>query len=174
MDISFDGIIRKQINTAVYSMLEIDQLDGNLTEKVVFSDMTGSTNVLDNNFSVSIHYFDVEQKRVGKYRMEWSTSTDDVITTIKVDGEIIAIQNQNYISLFLSSGDHLINIIITDRNGVSAFASLSMNEGNSNGVFIIWIIVGGVILTYIALQLYFKFRRKEDLTEFGPKFRTGV
>ncbi|NHK32498.1 MAG: PQQ-binding-like beta-propeller repeat protein [Asgard group archaeon] len=174
LDLSFDGFIRKQINTAVYSLIDLEELNGNLTDKLVFSDISGSSIVLDNNYSVTIHYFEVEQKGVGKYRMEWSTSAEDIINTIKVDGEIIAIQDQNYINLYLSPGDHLINIIITDRNGVSAFASLSWLEENSNGVFIIWIIVGGVILVYISLQLYFKFRRKEDLAEFGPEFRTGV
>ncbi|NHJ48580.1 MAG: PQQ-binding-like beta-propeller repeat protein [Asgard group archaeon] len=174
VDFSYDGLVRKQINTAAFSVIDPSLLNGNLSQNIVFNDLSGSLNAIDNTFNVQITSFELKQKGNGKYRIDWSSSIEDVITCVKVDGEIISTQFQDHLDIYLSHGERLISIIVTDRNGVSAFASLSVEIESGSGIVVIWIVVGGCILAYIGLQLFFKYKKKDDLTEFGPEFRTGV
>jgi hypothetical protein len=174
IDFSYAGLVRKQVNTAAFSMIKPSLLNANLSQSVVFNDMSGSLNAIDNTFSVQISSFELKQKGIGKYRIDWMSSIEDVITCVKVDGEIISTQFQDHLDIYLSHGNHTISVIVTDRNGVSAFASLNVDIESGSGILIIWIVVGGCILVYIGLQLFFKYKKKDDLTEFGPEFRTGV
>jgi outer membrane protein assembly factor BamB len=170
LDLSYDGIIRKQFNTGIFAVIESSLLNGNLSNSIVYSDSTGSISVLDDSFNVEITSFDVLQRGTGKYHIEWLSSVDDVITNVKVDGEIISTQLTDELELYLSPGYHLINIIVTDKSGISVFANISVDENFGNGIFIVWIIVGGCLVAFIGIQLYNKLKKKDSLIEFGPEF----
>ncbi len=95
------------------------------------------------------------------------------MSKIYIDHEVVSTVFTSEAEIFLSGGAHNLSISVSDRNGVSAFANMIVSIERGAGLLLIWIVVGAVSIGFIGLKLFFRFKRKEDLTDFGPD-RGGV
>ncbi len=168
LDISEDEGIWKEISSTIFSSITPQDLDGLLADNFVYTDMYGRIRAVDSFYTVAIEYFDAVREGTGKYLIQWESDAENVITTILVDGEMVSTVFDSEAEIYLSNGNHSISVAIRDSNGISAFANMDVTIEKVGGVFIIWIVIIVVIISFIGVKLFFRFKRKEDLTDFGP------
>jgi len=173
LDISEEGGVWKEITDVVYDSLIPTELNGALDGDLVICDLNGRIRAIDNEFTVSITDFEVIQQGVGQYYLEWSSNAEDVMSKIYIDHEVVSTVFTSEAEIFLSGGEHNLTISVSDRNGISAFTNMIVSIERGSGLLIVWITVGVLTIGFIGLKLFFRFKRKEDLTDFGPD-RGGV
>ncbi len=173
LDISEEGGVWKEITDVVYDSIILEELNGTLDGNLVLCDLNGRIRAIDNEFAVTITDFQVIQKGVGQYYLEWSSNAEDVMSKIYIDQEVVSTVFNSEVEIFLSGGEHNLTISVSDRNGISAFTNMIVSIERGSGLLIVWITVGVLTIGFIGLKLFFRFKRKEDLTDFGPD-RGGV
>jgi len=168
LDISEEGGVWKEISDIVYDSIIPEDLNGTLDGNLIVSDLYGRIRAIDNSFTVNITEFQVIRKGVGQYNLEWSTNANDVMSTIYIDHEVVSTVFNSQVEVFLSGGEHNVTVSISDRNGISAFANMIVSIEGGAGLLIVWLVVGVISIGFVVLKLFFRFKRKEDLTDFGP------
>jgi len=162
--------IWKEIATLATPLKNLDNLTGELENKLVFRDAFGRVRALESDFWVNIGQdIEIISKNSGHYRLIWNSNAEEIIASVYIDNQIVAINVDKIVDVFMSNGIHIVSISITDRNGVSAYASVTLENDGASGVFIIWVVIGISVLLFIGLKLFFLLKRKEDLTIFGPE-----
>ncbi|MHA1432850.1 MAG: outer membrane protein assembly factor BamB family protein [Candidatus Heimdallarchaeota archaeon] len=161
--------IWKEISSLATPIDNLANLTGDLENRLVFRDEYGRVRTLAPDFWVNIDPdIEVVSKNSGHYRLTWNSNAEEVIASMYIDNQIIATNIDNIVDIYMSNGKHTVSVSITDRNGVSAYASVTLDNEGASGVFIIWIVIGVAILVYVGLKFFFLVKRKEDLTMFGP------
>ncbi len=173
LDISEEGGVWKEITDVVYDSIILEELNGTLDGNLVLCDLSGRIRAIDNEFAVTITDFQVIQQGVGQYYLEWSSNAEDVMSKIFIDHEVVSTVFTSEAEIFLSGGEHNLTISVSDRNGISAFTNMIVLIDRGSGLLLVWIAMGVLTVGFIGLKLFFRFKRKEDLTDFGPD-RGGV
>ncbi len=173
LDISEDGGIWKEITGLIYDTIIPAELNGTLEGDLIICDLNGRIRAVDNEFIVSITDFQVLQKGVGQYHLDWYTNAENVISNIYIDHDVVSTVFSSQAEIFLSSGEHNLTISVSDRNGISAFTNMVVSIEGGGGLLIIWLVVGVLTIGFVVLKLFFRFKRKENLADFGPD-RGGV
>jgi hypothetical protein len=168
LDISEEGGIWKEITDIVYDSIIPEELNGTLDGNLVLCDLNGRIRAIDNEFAVSIIDFQVIKQGIGQYHLEWSSNAEDVMSKIYIDHEVVSTVFTSEAEIFLSGGEHNLSVSISDRYGISAFTNMIVSIEKGSGLLIVWLVVGVIIIGFIGLKLFFRFKRKEDLTDFGP------
>ncbi len=168
LDISEEGCVWKEITDVVYDSIIPEELNGTLDGNLILCDLNGRIRAIDNEFVVTITDFQVIQQGVGQYYLEWSSNADDVMSKIYIDHEVVSTVFTSEAEIFLSGGEHNLTVSVSDRNGISAFTNMIISIDRGSGLLLVWLVVGAVTVSFIGLKIFFRFKRKEDLTDFGP------
>ncbi|TET28093.1 MAG: hypothetical protein E3J70_10445 [Candidatus Heimdallarchaeota archaeon] len=168
LDISEDGGVWKEISNIVFDSIIPQDLNGTLDGNLIVSDLYGRIRAVDNSFTVTINEFQAIREGVGQYYLEWSSNAAGVMSKIYIDHEVVSTVFTSEVEIFLSGGEHNLTVSVSDRNGISAFTNMIVLIEKGSGLLIVWLVVGVIIIGFIGLKLFFRFKRKEDLTDFGP------
>lgn len=168
LDISEEGGVWKEITDIVYDSIIPEELNGTLDGNLILCDLNGRIRAIDNEFAVTITDFQVIQQGVGQYYLEWSSNAEDVMSKIYIDHEVVSTVFTSEAEIFLSGGEHNLTVSVSDRNGISAFTNMIISIDRGGGLLLVWLVVGAVTVSFIGLKIFFRFKRKEDLTDFGP------
>ena len=90
------------------------------------------------------------------------------MSKIYIDHEVVSTMFTSEAEIFLSGGEHNLTVSVSDRNGISAFTNMIISIDRGSGLLLVWLVVGAVTVSFIGLKIFFRFKRKEDLTDFGP------
>jgi len=165
-DLSF---LWKQLELPIFDALDPAELTGLLNSKLVFTDYFGRVIPVDNAFEVVINSFELIKKATGNYLISWETNVDKVISEVFLNGLLVAITTESEYQLFLGNEAYNISIVVIDPYGIKAYTQLFYKVDHLNSLFVVWIVIGVVLLFYFGLKVFFKVKKKEDLTQFGPE-----
>ncbi|MHA1655150.1 MAG: outer membrane protein assembly factor BamB family protein [Candidatus Heimdallarchaeota archaeon] len=163
------SLLWKQLELPVFDALDPTKLTGLLNSKLVCTDYFGRVIPVDNAFEVVINSFEVIKKATGNYLISWETTADSVISEIFLNGLLVAITTESEYQLFLGNEAYNISIVVIDPYGIKAYTQLFYKVDHFNSLFVVWIIIGVVLVSYFGLKIIFKVKKKEDLTQFGPE-----
>ncbi len=162
------GLIWKEIDGLVMSAFLPSELNGTLEGNIVFLDNFGRLRAINNLYTIDLLDIEIQPGSSGKYQLSWETAAQEVYTQIFLSGTEIADTFDSEITIYLSHGEHIVSVAITDRNGVSAYASLVVVNEKGGGVIILWIAIGAIVIVYIGLKIFVRVRPKDNLADFGP------
>lgn len=162
------GLVWKEIDGLVMSAFLPSELNGTLEGNIVFLDNHGRLRSINNLYTVDISDIEIQPGSSGKYQLSWETTAQEVFTQIFLSGTEIANTFDSEITIYLSYGEHIISVAITDRNGISAYASIIVVNEKGGGVFILWIAIGAIVIVFVGLKIFVKIRPKDNLADFGP------
>ena len=162
------GLIWKDLDGLVLNSFAPSSLNGTLSGNLVLQDSFGRLRAINNQYTVDFLDLGVEIGNNGACELAWETNALDVYTRIYLSGTEIAATFESEIVVYLSQGEHLISVSITDRQGVSAYSSIVILNEKGGGILILWIVIGAIVILFVGLKIYFRFKPKDDLSDFGP------
>ncbi len=162
------GLIWKKIDGLVMSAFLPSELNGTLKGNIVFLDNFGRLRAINNHFSIDFFDIEIQPEHSGKFQLFWETSAQEVYSQIFLSGTEIAFTFESEVTIYLSNGEHNVSVAITDRNGISAYASLVVVNEKGGGVVILWIAISVIVFTFVGLKIFVKVRPKDNLADFGP------